>query len=226
MTEGAEKEQEGAAPERGRDPDLTARIREVEKAAADWGVHADALEGRFVAALLTAIAATGRTNLAVLADLEGLLEKAREVGDGERKRLETVIEAGELAVEMARRAAQLAVVAGDKAEKEFDSSVSRIAQDLSVKLLAQSQHWLVLRQTARNRRDAWRLAFGVAAAAVGLFVGGYWAAGRLSGEEAAQRAVFAAVQKCSVKPLFVQGAKGEFATCRLDDIVPKEGRGS
>ena len=44
---------------------------------------------------------------------------------------------------------------------------------MAVKLLQQSQRWLVLKQTDRNRRDAWRLAAGVAAVALGLFIGGY-----------------------------------------------------
>ena len=38
-----------------RDLDLEDHILEVERAAADWGVHVDALEGRFVGALLAAI---------------------------------------------------------------------------------------------------------------------------------------------------------------------------
>jgi hypothetical protein len=63
-----------------RDLELKDHIREVERAAADWGVHVDALEGRFIGALLGAIRESGRTNLAVLGDIEALLERARATG--------------------------------------------------------------------------------------------------------------------------------------------------
>jgi hypothetical protein len=41
----------------------------------------------------------------------------------------------------------------------------------------------VLKQTDRNRRDAWRLAAGVAAVALGLFIGGYATAEWRKGKE-------------------------------------------
>ena len=148
------KEDEGATPLGRRDFGLAKQIEDVERAAVNWGMHVDALEGQFVKALLKAIEETGRTNLAALGDLEALIEKTRRVGEGERKRLEILIKGGEQTLTMARQAAETAAVAGELAEKEFNASVSRIAKDLSVKLLAESQQWLVLRQTERNRRDA------------------------------------------------------------------------
>ena len=48
-------EHNSEAPTRARDLDLKDHIRDVERAAADWGVHVDALEGRFIGALLAAI---------------------------------------------------------------------------------------------------------------------------------------------------------------------------
>jgi hypothetical protein len=70
-------ERNSEAPKGPRDLELKDHIREVESAAADWGVHVDALEGRFIGALLAAIRESGRTNLAVLGDIEALLERAR-----------------------------------------------------------------------------------------------------------------------------------------------------
>lgn len=46
-------------------------------------MHTDALEGRFVAALMAAIAASGRGNRATLGDIERLLEKTRATGEGD-----------------------------------------------------------------------------------------------------------------------------------------------
>ncbi len=54
--------------------DLEAHVQAVEKAARDWGVSVDQLEGKFVSALLAAISAVGRSNIATIADLGRLLE--------------------------------------------------------------------------------------------------------------------------------------------------------
>ena len=85
---------EGATPVGRRDFGLAEEIARVERAALDWGVHADALEGRFMRALLKAIEETGKTNLATLGDLEALLERARREGEADRRRIERMIEAG------------------------------------------------------------------------------------------------------------------------------------
>ena len=74
-------------------------------------------------------------------------------------------------------------------------------EDLSVELLDECQQWLVLKQTQHNRRDTWRLAVGVAAASLAVFVGGYATAGwRQDKETEAERAVVAAVERCWKKP--------------------------
>jgi hypothetical protein len=83
-----------ATPAGRRNCGLAEEIARVERAALDWGLHADALEGRFVQALLKAIEETGKTNLATLGDLEALLEKARREGEADRRRIERMIEAG------------------------------------------------------------------------------------------------------------------------------------
>ena len=91
---------------------------------------------------------------------------------------------------MARQAADTAAATGERAEQVFNASVAKIAKDLSVKLLDECQQWLVLKQTQHNRRDARRLAVGVAAAALAVFVAGYATAGwRQDKETDAERAV-------------------------------------
>ena len=214
----------GEAPKVPREVDLDQHIRDVEQAAADWGVHTDKLEGRFVSALLAAIATSGRANLAALGDIERLLEKARATGEGELRRLNILIKGGDQVLEMARQAALTAAAAGERAEKEFDASVSQIAEDMAVKLLQQSQRWLVLKQTDRNRRDAWRLAAGVAAVALGLFIGGYATAEWRKGKELeAGEATMAAVERCWKRPVMVRDVKGESVEmCRLQDLELKE----
>ncbi|MGA8716108.1 MAG: hypothetical protein WB647_24235, partial [Roseiarcus sp.] len=112
-------------------------------------------------------------------------------------------------------------------ERVFNASVAKIAKDLSVKLLDECQQWLVLKQTQHNRRDARRLAVGVAAAAIAVFVGGYAMAGwRQDKETEAEQAVVAAVERCWKKPVTLHDSNGgAVEMCRLQDLVPKQGGG-
>ena len=96
-----------------------------------------------------------------------------------------------------------------------------------MKLLDECQQWLVLKQTQHNRRDARRLAVGVAAAAIAVFVGGYAMAGwRQDKETNAEQAVVAAVERCWKKPVTLHDSNGSAVEmCRLQDLLPKQGGG-
>ncbi|HWY81038.1 MAG TPA: hypothetical protein VNY10_03700 [Roseiarcus sp.] len=121
------------------------------------------------------------------------------------RRIGLLISAGQQTLNMAQQAAETSAASGERAEKVFNASVARIAKDLSVKLLDECQQWLVLKQSARNRRDAWRLAVSVAAAALAVFVGGYATAGwRQDKETEAEQSVVAAVERCRKKPIYVE----------------------
>ena len=152
-------------------------------------------------------------------------EASRRFRNDEFRRAELLLVSGQQALDMARQAADTAAATGDRAERVFNASVAKIAKDLSVKLLDECQQWLVLKQTQHNRRDARRLAVGVAAAALAVFVGGYATAGwRQDKETEAERAVVAAVERCWKKPVTLQDARGgPIEMCRLEDLVPKQG---
>jgi hypothetical protein len=220
-------ERNSEAPMGRRDLNLKEHIHAVERAAADWGVHVDALEGGFIGALLAAIQESGRTNLAVLGDFEALLEHTRATGEGELRRIGLLISAGQQTLNMAQQAAETSAASGERAEKVFNASVARIARELSVKLLDECQQWLVLKQSARNRRDAWQLAVSGAAAALVVFVGGYATAGwRGDKETGAEQAVVAAVERCWKKPITLNDGKGEpIEMSRLQDLLPKQSGG-
>ena len=79
-----------------------------------------------------------------------------------------MIEASQRTLSIAQEAAETSAASGERAERVFNASVAKIAKELSVKLLDECQQWLVLKQTQHNRRDARRLAVGVAAAAGGV----------------------------------------------------------
>jgi hypothetical protein len=176
---------------------------------------------------LAAIRESGRTNLAVLGDIEALLERARATGEGELRRIGLMIEASQQTLSMAEAAAETSAASGERAERVFNASVAKIAKELSVKLLDECQQWLVLKQTQRNRRDARRLAVGVAAAAIAVFVGGYAMAGwRQDKETNAEQAVVAAVERCWKKPVTLHDSNGgAVEMCRLQDLLPKQGGG-
>src|SRR5271154_5358924 len=114
-------------------------------------------------------------------------ESSRKFRDDEGRRVELLLESGRVAINLAREANQSALVTADRAEQEFNKSVGRIAEEMSRKLLAESQKWLLLKQTERNRREAWRLAGWVAAAALAIFIAGCATMGWWSARESATR---------------------------------------
>src|SRR6202522_3360778 len=151
---------------------LAEEIARVEQAARDWGVHIDAVEGRFVGALLKAIEETGKTNLAALGDLEVLFERARREVEADRRRFERMVEASVNALAMAHRAAENAGGARAHDHQMIDESVAGIQKRVSKALVDQCPQWFTFEQTARHRLYAWRLAGWVAVGASALFIGG------------------------------------------------------
>ena len=212
---------EGAAPVGRRDFGLAEEIARVEQAARDWGVHIDAVEGRFVGALLKAIEETGKTNLAALGDLEVLFERARREGEADRRRIERMIEAGSNALAMANRASEDAGMASARAQQMVDQSVAGIQARMSKALVEGCPQWLIFEQKARHRLYAWGLAAWVAAGAVAVFIAGGITAQRWSARESATRqAVLEAVDRCWVEPMMVRMADGKTVEmCRLADLT-------
>jgi hypothetical protein len=151
----------------------------------------------------------------------GLIEE-RKFRDDEVRRVEVMLDSGRVAINLAREANQTALVTADRAEQEFNKSVGRIAEEMSRKLLSESQKWLLLKQTERNRREAWRLAGCVAAATVAVFIGGAATAeGWWMEESASRRAMLEALDRCWLNPLVVRMETGErLETCRLDELAP------
>jgi hypothetical protein len=148
-------------------------------------------------------------------------ESSRKFRDDEGRRAELLLESGRIAINLAREANQTALVTADRAEQEFNRSVGRIAEEMSRALLSESQKWLLLKQTERNRREAWRLAAWIAAAAVAVFIGGgattqWWSAK----ESAARQAMIEALDRCWVEPRMVRTADGKTVEmCRLADLT-------
>jgi hypothetical protein len=215
-------------------PDRLASLREaagdMEEALRDEGFDAFGSHAVFVRWQRASVEALERILVEAERELGARVERAcglieessRKFRDDEVRRVEVMLESGRVAINLAREANQTALVAADRAEQEFNKSVGRIAEEMSRKLLAESQKWLLLKQTERNRREAWRLAGCVAAATVAVFIGGVATAeGWWMEESASRRAMIEALDRCWLNPLVVQMETGErLETCRLDELAP------
>ena len=214
-------------------PDRLAKLREVlgdmDEALRDEGFDALGSHAVYVRWQRACVEALGTILVEAERELGARVERAgemieessRKFRDDEVRRVEVLLESGRVAINLAREANQTALVTADRAEQEFNKSVGRIAEEMSRALLAESQKWLVLKQTERNRRDAWRLAGCVAAAAVAVFISGgvttqWWSAK----ESATRQAVLEAVDRCWVEPRMVRTADGKTVEmCRLADLT-------
>jgi hypothetical protein len=148
--------------------ELEAHVQAVEKAARDWGVSADQLEGKFVAALLGAISAVGRSNIATIGDLGKILEGTREAGEAELRRLRLLLDGGHQVLELAHEATKIAARAEEQTQFEYDQSIQRVARTMATALLSETSGWLILKQTNYNRGMAMR--FAAIAGATMLFI--------------------------------------------------------
>ena len=214
-------------------PDRLAKLREVlgdmDEALRDEGFDALGSHAVYVRWQRACVESLGTILVEAERELGARVERAgemieelsRKFRDDEVRRVEVLLESGRVAINLAREANQTALVTADRAEQEFNKSVGRIAEEMSRALLAESQKWLVLKQTERNRRDAWRLAGCVAAAAVAVFISGgvttqWWSAK----ESATRQAVLEAVDRCWVEPRMVRAADGKTVEmCRLADLT-------
>ena len=214
-------------------PDRLASLREaagdMDEALRDEGFDAFGSHAVFVRWQRASVEALGTILVEAERELGARVERAcamieelsRKFRDDEVRRVEVMLESGRVAINLAREANQAALVTADRAEQEFNKSVGRIAEEMSRALLAESQKWLVLKQTERNRREAWRLAAWVALAAVAVFIGGGAATQWWSAKESATRqAVLEAVDRCWVEPMMVRMANGKSVeACRLADLT-------
>ncbi|WP_292530128.1 hypothetical protein [Methylocystis sp.] len=191
--------------------EISASIKECEKATLDWGVQPDHLEGRFVASLLTAIRALARLVAAATSDVRDIVRGAKEAADTEIVKL--------------REANKLAALTVRQAEVVQERIVTNVCKDLSRNLLSESQQWLVLteKNLHRNRSRIYAVKMTLAALALlgASFAFGYQL--RAWEDEPAVQSL----ARCIKSPLrvVVEGGQptGDW-TCKLDTLVPRTWR--
>lgn len=201
--------------------DLEWHIKAVEDAANDWGVQGDKVEGRFISALLGAIAASGRLNEAARQSVERVMADAKACADRDLKRVELTLVAADKTMALGKQATQLAVAANERGHLEFKRSVGEIASQLSEELLKATQEWLVIGQNNRGRRDRWTFGLLAAFLAVACFTGGVGARMYDETRMAAEIEAFhGRIVDCEKNPVPVREAKtgGVRSACWLTQI--------
>lgn len=194
--------------------ELDAAIRDVEEAAANWGIRRDHAEARFVAALLGAI-----KRLGVVIEDERVNASKREerliaVASDLNKR-------GELdlaKVEAIKTAAQLCVVQAHEAirdrELAYDESFKRQVQNIGNRMLDEFEHWRVIKESAWNFKM--KCKWAVAASLVTLVVAGAGYGFR----EWEDRGIIDALARCQAAPDMIVQATGE-GGCLLKHLAPR-----
>ena len=174
------------------------QIQEVARAATDWGVQPDKIEGKFITALLSAIRAVGEIIVAASEDTRGIIEESKELA--------------ELELEKLRKFNVAAAATIREAEVAKEAVIANVTKGLTDRLISESQRWLVIKQTAYNRRSAWRLAIIVSFCVMGVFLAGYEL------REWQDAPATAMLTKCVEKPYFGTYEGKRFTLCRPEEL--------
>jgi hypothetical protein len=181
--------------------EMSDRIREAERAARDWGVQPDEMEGKFVSAILWAMRAVGKIVAAGAKEAKTIVADAKEVADLELEKL--------------RKYNMAAAMTIRQAEVAKEVVIANVTKGLSDRLIADMGPWLVLKQTGYNLRQAWHLAGIVSVCAVLIAAAGYefraW-------EDAPLMAGF---ERCAARPLTGTLSGEKVPLCLLSDLAPR-----
>lgn len=153
--------------------ELDEHILAVEKAAVEWGVHTDELEGRFVSALLMAIKTAARSNIATIGDLNKIIQSTHQLGNTELAKIRSHIDGVGKLLEGAKEAVQDAKLAQAHTQDRARETIAHLAREMGSQLLSDTQKWLLLTQRTRYQRQAWILSGCVSAFAFVLVISGY-----------------------------------------------------
>ena len=146
--------------------DLDAALAQVERAARDWGIRSDLMEGRFVTALIAAIRAVGEVSEGAKAEFREIARKGQNIAQTEYQQARELAQAANTALAQARMAQVLA-----QAEKE--SLVARMIKETLPLFAENMRNVLVLREQRWNR-DRLRHRYALTGIVVlGIFLAGY-----------------------------------------------------
>jgi hypothetical protein len=177
----------------GSPEDFAEVLKTVQDAAREWGVRQDLMEGKFVSALLGAVAWLGRVNQAAQAEFRQIAQKQSDAAKLELARAEALTKATNATLGQARSALiNLQVERENVTVRMIHETMPMFAEEL--------RKALVIR--VNDETSALKLKRGLVAAciAVGVFLGGYglraWS----------DRDAVGALERCLSKPLQSQVA--------------------
>jgi hypothetical protein len=146
--------------------DLEAALAQVQRAASDWGIRSDLMEGRFVSALMAAIRAVGQISEAAQAEFQEIARKGQEVARTEYEQARELVRAASTALAQARTAQVLA-------QTEKESLVGRMIEQ-TLPLFAENMRKVLVIREQRWNRDRLRRRYALAGFLVlGIFLAGY-----------------------------------------------------
>jgi hypothetical protein len=181
--------------------EIAERIRDVERAAREWGVDPDHLEGKFLAAWIEAAKTLSRLAVGAASEVKEIVGGAKELA--------------ELELEKLRKYNTAAAITIRQAEVAQEAVIVNVTKGLSDRLIRDMGPWLCLKQTGYNLRQAWRLAGIVSVCAILIAAAGYefraW-------EDAPMAAGF---ERCAARPLTGTLSGEKVPLCLLSDLAPR-----
>jgi len=145
---------------------LASALKEVERTAGEFGIRPELPEGRFVSALMTAIAELGRVSDSARGDFKQLFDQNREAAKDELLRAKEMTRAAQVSLSQARQA-------GLTYEVERENLVLRMIKETLPLFIEKMQGTLVLKEKRLNS-DIQRRRYAVAGlVTLGLVCGGY-----------------------------------------------------
>ena len=201
-TDNEKRELEKVGAELGME-EMSRRIQEAEAAARDWGIDPNEVEGKFVSAVLWALRSVGTILVAGINDVRNIVASAKELA--------------ELELEKLRKYNRAAAMSIQQAQEAKDLVIARVAEGLSSnlanRLVDGSRDFLVLKETARNRREAWKLAGIVSVCALLLFGAGY----ELRAFQ--DDPITSALSRCARHHLVAQMDGQFFPICKVEEVT-------
>ena len=146
--------------------DVTTALRRVTDAAREWGVRPHLMEGRFVSALMAAIAEVARVSDAARDEFKRAFQQNREAADLELERAREITRAANISLSQARNA-----LIGLEVERE--NAIVRMIHETLPVFAERLQGALIIREKSWNEGQRFKRYALVATVTLGLVVGGY-----------------------------------------------------
>jgi hypothetical protein len=164
----------------GLSSDFAAALAELDQAIKDEGFAEDGPLGVFAKAQKKAIGELARIVTAAdivftkkFTEMQAFGASAERRGENELLKLRQLFEGADKVLAMAKKGAENALAVQVHTREQTKNTVASLAQQMAGDLLDQTHGWLLIKQRACYRREAWILAGFVSVFAFGILLAGY-----------------------------------------------------